>query len=59
MDYNEIAQLIGTLGFPIIACCALFWMLNTTLKENTESNRNITTAIVELTTYMKRKEGDA
>lgn len=59
MDYNEVAQLIGTLGFPIIACCALFWMLNTTLKENTESNRNITTAIVELTTYMKRKEGDA
>lgn len=59
MDYNEVAQLVGTLGFPIIACCALFWMLNTTLKENTESNRNITTAILELTTYIKSKEGDA
>lgn len=25
MDVSTIAQLIGTLGFPIVATCALFW----------------------------------
>lgn len=59
MDYNAIGQLIGTLGFPIVACCALFWMLNTTLKENTESNKEMRAALIELTTYMKERESDA
>ena len=27
MELPEIAQLIGTLGFPIVACCAVFWYL--------------------------------
>lgn len=56
MDYNALGQLIGTLGFPIVACCALFWMLNTTLKENTESNKEVRAALIELTTYMKERE---
>lgn len=28
MDYQTLMQLIGSLGFPIVACAALFWMLN-------------------------------
>ena len=28
MDMSNIVQLIGSLGFPIVACGALFWMLN-------------------------------
>lgn len=23
MDINSLAQLIGTLGFPVVACCAM------------------------------------
>ena len=23
MDFNSLAQIIGTLGFPIVACCAM------------------------------------
>lgn len=56
MDPNAIGQLVGTLGFPIVACGALFWMLNTTMKENTESNRAVQTALIELTTYMKEND---
>ena len=56
MDYNAIGQLIGTLGFPIVACCALFWMLNTTMKENTASNRDVRTALIELTAYMRERD---
>jgi 16S rRNA (uracil1498-N3)-methyltransferase len=28
MDVNQVMQAIGTLGFPIVACCALFYYLN-------------------------------
>lgn len=56
MDYNALGQLIGTLGFPIVMCGALFWMLNTTLKENTESNRDVRTALIELTSYIRERD---
>lgn len=28
MDATQIMQAIGSLGFPIVACCALFYYLN-------------------------------
>lgn len=33
MDPNAIAQLISTLGFPIVCCGALFWFQNKTIKD--------------------------
>lgn len=35
MDATEIMNAIGSVGFPIVACAALFWMINTTMKELT------------------------
>lgn len=46
MEVNEITNAIGSVGFPIVACGALFWMINTTMKE-------LTTAIGELTNFIK------
>ena len=28
MDISGVTTLIGSLGFPIAACCVLFWYLN-------------------------------
>ena len=28
MDINSITALIGSLGFPIFACCVMFWQNN-------------------------------
>ncbi len=28
MDVNIIMQLIGSVGFPIVACGAMFWLVN-------------------------------
>lgn len=36
MDPNAIASLVGSLGFPIICCGALFWYQNKTMKEFSE-----------------------
>lgn len=36
MDPNVIASLVGSLGFPIVCCGALFWYQNKTMKEFSE-----------------------
>lgn len=45
MDPNAIASLVGSLGFPIVCCGALFWYQNKTMKEFSDK---IDTAIKEL-----------
>ena len=66
MDVNVILQAISTVGFPICACGALFWMVN----KQDESHRNEvnalrdvleqnTAAIIELKDmikYMKERD---
>lgn len=50
MDIATISQLIGSLGFPVVACIALFWLCNTTLKANTDAINGVTAAVRENTT---------
>ena len=33
---DELINLISNVGFPIAAFCAMFYMCNTTIKENTK-----------------------
>lgn len=33
MDPNAIVSLVGSLGFPIVCCGALFWYQNKTMNE--------------------------
>lgn len=40
MDAQTIQTLVSSLGFPIIMCGALFWFINKTIKDFTESVRN-------------------
>lgn len=53
MDYNAIVTLIGSLGFPIVSCIALFWMVNTSMKEFKETVAENTKAMTELVTTVK------
>lgn len=45
MGVNEISQLVGSLGFPIVACCFMGWLY---VKMN-ETLGDLTVAITELT----------
>ena len=57
MDYTQIVQLIGSLGFPIVACGALFWKLNKdeemhkqemdAMKQSLDNNTQILTKLYE------------
>ncbi len=56
MDIASVTQLIGTLGFPIVACIALFYTMNKQTEQHqeemsklTESLNNNTVAITKLT----------
>lgn len=59
MDATQIMQAIGSLGFPIVACCALFYYLNKEQQSHKEEmsavtdalNRN-TDALLELKTII-------
>jgi RNA-splicing ligase RtcB len=44
---TEIINAIGSVGFPIVACGALFWMINTTMKELKQAIDNLSDAINE------------
>lgn len=46
MDADTIANLIGSLGFPIVACCFMAWLY----VEMNKTLQNLTIAITELTT---------
>lgn len=35
MDVNTIMQAIGSVGFPIVACCALFYLYDKTITKLT------------------------
>ena len=50
MDIATISQLIGSMGFPVVACIALFWLCNTTLKANTDAINGVTDAVLKNTT---------
>lgn len=33
MDVGSIASVIGSVGFPIVACCAMAWFIATTFSD--------------------------
>lgn len=48
MDVNDIVALIGSLGFPIVACVGMFYLYNRTLKDFTSTLNDIANEIKEL-----------
>lgn len=43
MDYNAVMQLVGSLGFPIVCCCALFY----TLEKQNERHKEEMDKVIE------------
>ena len=65
MEVNVILQAISTVGFPICACGALFWMVNkqdAQHKEEINALRSVleanTQALTELRDMIKYMKGD-
>lgn len=53
MGVNDIVTLIGSLGFPIVACVGMFYLYNRTLKDFTSTLDGIANEIKELREELK------
>lgn len=58
MDMSSIAALVGSVGFPIVACCGMAWFIATTFRDfnNLMTKNNVLTE--ELITLLKNDKGD-
>lgn len=67
MDANGISQLIASLGFPIVAACAMFWYVNKqadrhkeetkAMQDSLNENTKVLDGLKELITIMVNKLG--
>lgn len=57
MDMSSIATLVGSVGFPIVACCAMAWFIATTFRDfnNLMTRNNVLTE--ELIGLLKDDKG--
>ena len=52
MDVNTLLQAVGSLGFPIAACCILFYYLNQERESHKQEMDSVTKALNDNTTVM-------
>lgn len=45
MDMSSIASLVGSVGFPVVACCGMAWFIATTFRDfnNLMTKNNVLT----------------
>lgn len=65
MDANTIVQLIGSLGFPIVCCIALFWRMiksdenhKTEIDKLTDALNNNTLVLQQLSDLLRGKNNE-
>lgn len=58
MDMSSIAAIVGSVGFPIVACCGMAWFIATTFRDfnNLMTRNNVLTE--ELITLLKNDKED-
>lgn len=66
MDIQIIGQLIASLGFPIVACAAMFWLVNKNeerhkeelkgMEKTIQDNTAVLTSLKELIQLLINKE---
>lgn len=54
MDINVLTQLIGTLGFPIVCCCYLFWENHNQRERHSEKEAALIDAINSMKVAVER-----
>lgn len=58
MDMSSIATIVGSVGFPIVACCGMAWFIATTFRDfnNLMTKNNVLTE--ELISLLNNDKGD-
>ena len=58
MDWNTAIQAIGSVGFPIVACCGLFYLYNETITKITNTLDLLNKSVEMLAKELERKNGE-
>lgn len=58
MDMSSIAALVGSVGFPIVACCGMAWFIATTFRDFNDLMTKNNVLTDELIALLKDDKGD-
>lgn len=56
MDANTIVSIIGSVGFPIAACCGLFYLYDKTIKDLTITLTKIDATLDGIKSMLEKDE---
>ncbi len=56
MEPNDLMQAISSMGFPIVACCVLFYLYDKTLREVVATLKELSSAIREICNMLKEQK---
>lgn len=56
MDANTIISIIGSVGFPIAACCGLFYLYDKTIKDLTITLTKIDATLDGIKSMLEKEE---
>lgn len=54
MDANSIVSAIGSVGFPIVACCALFYLYDKTISKLTSTLDKVSITLDKMDATLER-----
>lgn len=57
MDMSSVATLVGSVGFPIVACCGMAWFIATTFRDFNNLMRVNNDLTEELIALLKNDKG--
>lgn len=58
MDFSSIAAVVGSVGFPIVACCGMAWFIATTFSDFNDLMTKNNVLTEELIALLKDNKGD-
>ena len=56
MDINAVMQAVTTVGFPIVACAALYYLVTNTIAKVTEALNDINKTLIIVTERLDKLE---
>lgn len=58
MDWDVVLQAIGSVGFPIVACCGLFYLYNQTITKITNTLDLLNKSVEMLANKLENDKGE-
>lgn len=58
MDVGSLVTVVGSVGFPIVACCGMAWFIATTFSDFNDLMTKNNVLTEELIALLKDDEGD-